>query len=138
MDPDVCPGRKRGLELIPELRRLITEIPVAMLIARGKIAFFRPGAFLVRPNPQDDSGVALLFQQLFEPVGFQRRATGDAAQRMVHTGGQSVFVLADDEIQMPFPCKPVPVFDHSGNFETGVYMQQREWYMPEKRLSSQP
>src|SRR5687767_2893232 len=54
MDPDVCPGRKRGLELIPELRRLITEIPVAMLIARGKIAFFRPGAFLVRPNPQDD------------------------------------------------------------------------------------
>src|SRR5256885_212964 len=34
MDPDVCAFGERGLELVPQLRRLLPEIPVAVLVAR--------------------------------------------------------------------------------------------------------
>ena len=44
MDSDVRSRRKCRLELIPEFRRLITEIPIAMLVTGREIALLGPGS----------------------------------------------------------------------------------------------
>src|SRR5262245_25387402 len=44
MDPYVCSGRKSCFELVPELRGLIAEIPIAVFVAGREVPFLSPRA----------------------------------------------------------------------------------------------
>src|SRR4030095_9409621 len=59
VNPNVRAGRKFGLVLIPELGRLIGDIPRTRGIARREVAFLRPAALLVGADSGDDSSKCL-------------------------------------------------------------------------------
>jgi len=59
VDADVGARREVGLELVPQLRRLIDDVPVALLVARREAALLRPTTFLVPAGTDDDAGVRL-------------------------------------------------------------------------------
>src|SRR5256885_13132179 len=59
MHADVGPRREVGLVLIPELGRLLLDLPNVRLVARREVALLRTASFLVRPRADDDAGVRL-------------------------------------------------------------------------------
>src|SRR5262245_25925973 len=135
MDPNVCPRRKGRLELVPELRRLITEIPIAMLVTRREIAFLGPRPFFVCPHTENDARIALLLNQLLESIGFQGRTAVDAAQCMIHPGRERFLVLPHDQFEAPLPGDSISIFNHGRDFVTRVNVQKWEWNMSEKSFS---
>ena len=94
MNPNMRAGWKGGFELVPQLRRLVAEIPIAMFVARGKIPLLRPGAVFVRADPENNAGVASLFDQMLHRVGLRGRAADIPPQRVVHAGCQGFLVLS--------------------------------------------
>ena len=129
---------ERRLELVPQLRRLLAEVPVAVLVARREVALLGARAFLIGPHAENDAGIALFGQQVLEPVRFERRTALDAAQGVVHALGQGVLVLADDQVQPPLAGEPVPVLDHGRDLVARVDVEQREGDVPEERLAGEP
>src|SRR4249920_3090987 len=111
MDPNVRAWWEGRLELIPELGRLIAEIPVSVFVARREISFLGARAFLVRPHTENDAGISLLLDQLLEPICLQRRAAGHPPHAGVHPCRKRLLVLAYDQIQAPLSSQPIPVFD---------------------------
>ena len=93
MDANMGAGRESRLELIPEFGRLIAEVPVAMLIAGRKIPLLRSRPLFVRSHTENNTGVPLLLDQLFQSVRLEGGATGDTTHRMVHARRQGFFVL---------------------------------------------
>ena len=55
--------RKFCVELVPELWRLIAEIPFRRLAAWAEHPFLGAHRFLIPPNASDDAGIAVFFQQ---------------------------------------------------------------------------
>src|SRR4029077_1529210 len=123
MNSDVCPRRKSRLELIPELRRLIAEIPIAMFVTRREVAFLGSRPFLICAHTEDDACIALLLNQLLEPIGFQGRTAVDATQRMIHPGRERFLVLPYDQLEAPLAGHSISIFDHGGDFVTRVDVQ---------------
>src|SRR5207253_4411514 len=80
MDPDVCAFWEGGLKLVPQFRWLLTEIPIAMFIARREVALLGPSTFLIGAHPEDDPGIAFFCQKILEAVRLERRAAGDPPQ----------------------------------------------------------
>src|SRR4051812_17659894 len=75
MNSQVCPRSKLGLELVPELRRLVADIPVRLICPGREIALLGAAPLLVRPNPDDNPrerlGIAVYlidFLTVVEPV----------------------------------------------------------------------
>src|SRR5262245_30094900 len=126
MDADVRPGRECCLELIPEFRRLVAKVPIAMFVARRKVTLLRSCPFLVGADTQDDSRITFLLEQLFQSIGLERRAASYAAHRMVHAGSQRLLVLSHDQIEMPFAGEAISIFNHGRDLITGIDMEQRE------------
>jgi hypothetical protein len=126
------------LILIPEFRRLIAKIPIAMFVTGREIAFFRPRPLFIRSHPQNDARVPFMFQQLFQPIRLQRGTAHNTAQRMVHAGSQRFFVLADHQIQSPFTSQPVAILDHGRNLVARIDVEQGERHVTEERLPGQP
>ena len=48
------------------------------------------------------------------------------------------FVLADDQLEVPFLHQAIAVFDHARDLVGGIHMDQREGDVPEERLARQP
>src|SRR2546425_11083140 len=138
MDPDVRALGEGGLELIPQLRGLLPEVPVAVFVPWREVAFLGARPFLVGPDAQDDAGVAFLRDQVLEPVGLEGGAAGDAAHGVVHPLGQGLLVHADDQVEPPFAGDPVPVLDHGRDLVARVDVDHRKGDMAEARLSGQP
>ena len=59
VDAHVRARREVGLELVPELGRLIADVPVVVLVARREVALLRAAALLVGARADDDAGVRL-------------------------------------------------------------------------------
>ena len=138
VDPDVRALREGGFELIPEFRRLIPEVPLAVLVARRKVSFLGPRALLIRPDAEDNAGVPLFFHQLLQRVGLEGCAAGHPPKRMVHPCRQRLLVLADNQVQAPFAGQPIPVLDHGGDFVAGVDVQERERHVAQEGLAREP
>src|SRR5206468_3414819 len=100
---------KRGLELIPQLGRLVAEVPFTVLVARREVPLLGTRALFIRPDAEDDAAIPFLLDELLERVGLERRAAGHATFRVVHAGGKRVLVLSDHEIEPPFPGETVPI-----------------------------
>src|SRR3989454_1435268 len=55
VDPDVRARGAGGREPLPQLRRLLPEVPVAVLVPRREVAFLGACPLLVGPHAQDDA-----------------------------------------------------------------------------------
>src|SRR5256885_7646149 len=134
MDPDMSSRGKSRLELIPELRRLIAEIPIAMFVTRREVAFLGPRPFLICAHTENDARIALLLNQLLESIGFQSRTAVDAAQRMIHPGRERFLVLPHDQFKAPLAGHSISIFDHGRAFVTRGDVPNREMDTAEKCL----
>src|SRR5512135_18530 len=78
MDADVAARRRIGVELVPELRRLLPEIPGAGRIARAEHALLAADRLLVAANAEDHALEAALLDDALQA---QRLARGGARLR---------------------------------------------------------
>ena len=154
-------GRERGVELVPEFGRLVTDVPMAVLVARGKIPLLGPAPLLVRADAEDHARVRLRvlldlvrsglvvqsearpFAGHRFPEGFrlQSGTAGHAAQPAVGKRLLRVERLPVDPVdhrQLPLPRDPVAELDHFGNLVRGVDVDERERHVAEERLAREP
>jgi len=97
-----------GLELVPELGRLILDVPLHVLVARAEVALFGAGWFLVTADADDNAGVVVLVEHRLEGVLLEDAAALDArglAVRVGPFGLERLFVLADDELEVPLAAE---------------------------------
>ena len=135
------PGCEIGLELVPQLRRLVLDVPFHVLVARAEVTFLGAGRFLVAAHADDDAGVMVLVEHLLERVLLQRAAALDArglAVRISRAALEHLLVLADDELEFPLLHELVAIFDHRGDFVGRVHVDEREGDVAEKGLARQP
>src|SRR5205085_315963 len=68
MNPQVRARRRRGVELVPEFRRLVTYVPSAFGAARREHPLLGAGGFLIAANAGDQAVETIFGQrQLFQP-----------------------------------------------------------------------
>ena len=77
MNADVRSRIKVGLELVPQLRRLILKVPLEVFVAWREISLFCPGSFFVPPDADNDSLIVFFFNDRLESILFQKTATFD-------------------------------------------------------------
>src|ERR1035437_2794556 len=141
VNADMCPWLKVRLELVPQLRRLVLEVPFHILVARAEIAFLGPRWFLVAADADNHAGEVVLQQHGLERVLLQRAAALDAGRLAVGKGAaapERLIVPAYDELELPFPAELVAVLDHARDLETRIDVHQRKGHVPEKGLAGQP
>ena len=119
MDAHVGARGEVGFVLVPELGRLVGDVPLVLGVAGGEIALLGAGAFFIGAGADDDAGegfgvpfgfvgVGLVVeavagavgdQGLFEGFGFEQAAAGEAVDGAIGEGafaGQGFVVGADD------------------------------------------
>ena len=136
-----APWLEIRLELVPQLRRLVLDVPLHVLVARAEVALLGAGGFLVAPHADDDAIEPMLVEHGLEGVLLERAAALNPGGLAVGEGAafaQHLLVLADDELEVPVPAEPVAVFDHAGDLVGGVHVDQRERHMAEKGFARQP
>src|SRR3546814_16948221 len=100
-------GREIGLVLVPELRRLVAEIPGAGLAARAEHALLGAGRLLVAADAGDDSLQLVLGDGLAQPFGFARRRARGRRQ-----GGVDLLPRREGPaLEVEPPPRPLPVAD---------------------------
>src|SRR5262249_13045262 len=66
MDPKMRTRRRRSVEMVPELRRLIAHVPSALETARREHALLRARRFFITPNAGDQPIEAVFRQRQFQ------------------------------------------------------------------------
>ena len=161
MDADVGAGGEVGFVLVPELRRLVGDVPFVLFVAGGEVALFGAGAFFIGAGTDDDAGegfgVALGFvgvgvvvvavagagaeQGLFEGFGFEEAAAGEAIDGAIREGafgGEGFVVGADDHGEVHVADEGVTVGDHLGDFEVGVDVDEGEGDVAKEGFAGEP
>src|SRR5208337_4376529 len=59
VDSEMSTGREIGLVLVPKLGRLVADIPLTLVVARGKITLLGPRSLLIGAGADDHAGVRL-------------------------------------------------------------------------------
>ena len=154
-------GGKVGLELVPELGRLVVEIPVVVLVARGEIALLAARTLLIGASADDDAGVGVgirvahvfpgfkiepvtrprAVERVGERLGFQAAAALDARalpvrERLVVFERLAVFTV--DHVKAVLHGELVAVLDHFGDLIVRVNVDEREGDVTVKRLAREP
>src|SRR5258708_40032071 len=73
MDAQMRAGRRRGVEMIPEFRRLIAHVPAALDAARREHPFLGAGRLLVAANAGEQAVEAVFGERELEALGLARR-----------------------------------------------------------------
>src|SRR2546421_11251194 len=115
MHADVLARWKLRPVLIPELRRLVDDIPLGSFAALTENSLLRPRALLVASDADDDRLEFLLRDHLLERLRLQRGAADQSAALMTHTLRERRSVLTDDQLKAEFPCEAIAILDHLGD-----------------------
>src|SRR5579859_1143583 len=92
------------LELIPQLGRLVFDVPLHVLVAWAEVALLGASGFLVAPHANNHAGKMMLFQNLLEGVFLERAATFDASGFAVGESDAALehfLVFADEQLEFP-------------------------------------
>ena len=136
MNAQMRARRRRGVELVPEFRRLIAHVPSAFGAARREHALLGAGGFLVAADAGDQAVEAIFGQRHLQPFGLaRRRARG---RRQGRVDGLERRAGLDLQIELPFLAVAVAERIHLRKFLAGVDMQRRERHPAEERLARQP
>src|SRR5688572_6229255 len=73
MDTQVRAGRQVGVEIVPEFRRLVAEVPLPALAARAEHPLLGAHSLLVAPDAGDDAVEAVALDRIPEADGLARR-----------------------------------------------------------------
>jgi hypothetical protein len=136
VDPDVGAGREAGHVLVPELRRLVLEVPGVARVARAEVALLGPRALLVAADPGDQAVEAVPREGAVQPGGLARRRAGRGRQGRVHLlDGRAGL---DEELEAPLLAVAVAEGVHLAELLAGVDVEHRERHVAEERLARQP
>ena len=161
VNPHVRAGGEVGLELVPQLRRLVRHVPVAVPVARREVPFLAAAAFLIGPGADDHAGERLAAggldvlpglvvqhparplarERVFQRLALERRAALEPRALAVGErlpGRQGLVVAAEDHVQLPLPGQAVAVLDHLRDLVLRVDVHQRQRHVPEEGLAGQP
>ena len=136
MDAQMRARRRRGVELVPEFRRLIAHVPSAFGAARREHALLGAGGFLVAANAGDQAVEAVFGERQLQPFGLARG--GARGRRQGRIDGVDRRAGLDLEIELPFLAVAIAERVHLGKFLAGVDMQGRERHAAEEGLARQP
>src|ERR1035437_5346426 len=78
VNADMSPRLEVRLELVPQLRRLVLDVPFHVLVPRAEVAFLGPGGFLVAAYADNHASKVVLVENRLQGVLFQRAAALDA------------------------------------------------------------
>src|SRR3546814_10665042 len=99
MHADVGAGGEVGLELVPELRRLVAEIPLGVLAARAEHPLLGARRLLVAADAGDHRPQVELGDQPLERLGLARRRARGRRQARVDLLDRRAVALV--EVQAP-------------------------------------
>src|SRR5262245_36263028 len=129
-------GWRGGVEVVPELGRLLAHVPEALGAARGEHPLLGAGRFLVAPDAGDQPIEAMLGERQLEPFGLARRRARRGRQGRVDRVERRTGL--DQEIEIPLlriaPAERV----HLRKFLAGIDMHDRAGHAPKERLARQP
>jgi hypothetical protein len=136
MNAQMRAGRRRSVELVPELRGLIAHVPAAFESARREHALLGAGRFLIAANAGDQAVKAIFGQRPLQPFGLARGgARGRRQGRIDRVDRRAGFDL---EIKIPFLAVAIAERVHLRKFLAGVDMQCRKRHAAEEGLARQP
>src|SRR4051794_37627222 len=72
MNAQMRAGGRRGVELVPEFRRLIADVPSALSAARREHPFLGAGGFFITAYAGDQSIEAVFGERELQPFGLAR------------------------------------------------------------------
>ena len=99
MDAQMRARRRRGVELVPELRRLVAHVPSAFETARREHALLRARRLLVAADAGDQAVELVLGERELQAFGLARRGAGGGRQRRID--GLDRRAVFDDEVEVP-------------------------------------
>src|SRR5258706_6740614 len=129
MDANVRPFGEIGFELVPQLRRLVFDVPLHVLVARAEITLLGAGWFLIAAHSDDDAREVVFVQDLLKAVLFKRAAAFDARGFAVWISDAALerrFIFADNQFQFPFLYQAVAIFNHRRDFVGGIDVDERK------------
>src|SRR6478752_7823318 len=136
MDAQMRALRRRCIEMIPELRRLITDVPIAFEAARREHALLGARGFLVAADAGNQAVETVFAERHLEALGLARGGTGGRRQRWVD--GINRRAGLDAQIEIPLLAVVIAEAIHFRKLLAGVDMEGRERQAAEKRLACQP
>ena len=141
MDPQMRVWRKVGLELVPQFRRLVLDIPLHCGRPGTEHTFLGPRRFLVTADANDHRPEAMAVEGLPERILLKQRTALHARQFPIGeggAGGERLFVARHHQFQTPIPNQPVPERNQFRDLVTGVEVHQRKRNVPEEGLAREP
>src|SRR3989338_7052909 len=156
----MSPRRKVGFELVPELGRLIADVPLVISVPRRKIAFLRTASFFIRPHPNDHSRIRFFIfirlvlsgfmietvaypfagKRILERFAFETSAARQAI-RVAIRKGKFIFdgfgIFSVNHIQFPFTGKLITILDHFRNFNKAKKKEPAKWKQGRKMPGAQ-
>ena len=136
MDAQMRAGRQPGVEVVPEFRRLVADVPVALEAARGEHPLLGAGRLLVAADAGDQPVEAVLGERELQSFGLARRRAGGGRQRRVDRFERRAWL--DDEVEVPFAGVAVAERIHFRKLLAGVHMHDRKRQMAEEGLAREP
>src|SRR5476649_2665560 len=138
MHADVGVGAEIGLELTPEFRRLILEIPGEISPARREVALLGAGALLVSADADNDRVEVMLRERGLQRVGLQLGAAfhpRQSARGKRLTRVQRRLVASHAQIEVPLAHESIAELNHLRRLETRVDVHERKRHATEERLA---
>ena len=121
MDAQMRARRRRGVELVPEFRRLVAHVPSAFGAARREHPLLGAGGFLVAADAGDQAVKAIFGERELQPFGLARgRSRG---RRQGGIDGLDRRAGLDPEIELPFLAVAIAKRVHLRKFLAGVDVQ---------------
>src|SRR5947207_5460404 len=136
MDAHMAAWRGLRVELVPEFRRLMAEIPGAGGVARAEDALLAPDRLLVAADAEDHTLEAALGDNALEAQRLARGGARLGRKRRVgllHPGTGRV-----DIGETPLPDDPIPELVDLGKFVACVEQDHRKRHAAEERLAREP
>ena len=136
MDAHVRARREAGHVLVPELGRLVLEVPAVVLGARAEVALLGAGALLVAADARDQAGKAVACERAVEAGGLARRRARRRRQARVHLVDRRAGL--DQQLQAPLLAVARAKIVHRLELLAGVDVQHRQRHVAEEGLLGQP
>ena len=134
--PDVGLGREARHVLVPELGRLVLEVPAIVLAARAEVALLGARALLVAPDAGDQALEAVLGKRRVQAGGLARRRARRRRQGLVHLLDRRAGL--DQQLEVPLLAEALAKRIHLLELLAGVDVHDRERHVAEERLAGEP
>src|SRR5215471_4950861 len=132
----VAARRRLRVEAVPELRRLVPEVPAARGIAWAKDSFLAADRLLVAADAEDHAAEAALGDDALETEGLARGGARLGRQRGIGLLGAGAGRI--DIGKAPLADDPVAERIDLGELVAGVEQDDRKGHAAEERLAREP